>query len=168
MNIVSHWKWERHWALTLTSSKDSLCSWWTCCSVGMMISREITRRWLQHTPDVQSRTHELHLCLPPQLQGLYRLVPTQVSGVRWDEPLLFLPAAPSCLLLGCHGHFECVGAASERLPAEPPRDACHRYHVLVLQQGFKLRDCRVRRAFQKPFSPCSCPPHLNHSWQKFA
>lgn len=75
---------------------------------GMMITRERTWRWFQHIPDVQSRTHELHL--PPQLQSLLRLLSTQVSEVRWA--LLFLPAGPSCHLLDCHGHFEWVGAAS--------------------------------------------------------
>lgn len=53
---------------------------------GMLTTREITRRWFQHIPDVQSRTHELHLFLPPQLLSLCRLASTQISEVRWDNP----------------------------------------------------------------------------------
>lgn len=136
--------------------------WVNLLQHGMMITREKTRRWLQHIPDVQNRTHELHLFLPPQLQNLFHF---QISEVRWDKSLLFPPAAPSYDLLGSHWHFECVAAASE---LSLPEMLVIEIMCYVLYLRFKLKDCRVRRAFQKPFSPFSCPSHLNHSWQKFA
>ena len=87
---------------------------------GMTVSRE--RRCFQHISDIQSRAHELYSYLPPELEKLASLAWTHMFPCKHlrlggTGPSL-CTSSPSCDMLGWHFSSECVGAASEQLPAQ--------------------------------------------------